>query len=285
MSADLDLPALFDAGSIASWLEAWIEVEHSSALTVRVPAEAEVRPIGAALLAAAVAARGERGLSTRVFAEDPNGRAWAYLQRIAFFAELRAEIDGVSERPAEYGVHAPLLRLRDMAAARVQAEALAACIERDLPELAPSPARMARFVMEELGANIVQHSARASTGFGTAQAWKEPSGFELAFADAGVGFLASLQRHPDLLGRIANEAEALQLALAPGVTGGTDPRRNMGMGLKLLSSFADHLGGELWLGSGDAVLVRRSTASGQRVTTVRATPRWQGAWVCLAARY
>ena len=118
MSAHLDLPALFDAASIASWLEAWIEVEHSSALTVRVPAEAEVRPIGAALLAAAVAARAERGLSTRLEAEDPNGRAWAYLQRIAFFAELRAEIDGVSERPAEYGVHAPLLRLRDMATAR-----------------------------------------------------------------------------------------------------------------------------------------------------------------------
>ena len=73
-----------------------------------------VRPIGTALLAAAVAARGERGLSTRLEAEDPNGHAWAYLQRIAFFAELRYR-----------------------AAARVQAEALASCIERDLPELPP----------------------------------------------------------------------------------------------------------------------------------------------------
>ena len=66
MSADLDLPALFDAGSIASWLEAWIEVEHSSALTVRVPAEAEVRPIGAALLAAAVLALSDAELSERL---------------------------------------------------------------------------------------------------------------------------------------------------------------------------------------------------------------------------
>ena len=70
----------------------------------------------------------------------------------------------MSERPAECGVHAPLLRLRDMAAARVQ-------------------------------------------------------------------------------------AEALQLALAPGITGGTDPRRNMGMGLKLLSSSGSAPAMRRWCGA------------------------------------
>lgn len=142
---------------------------------------------------------------------------------------------------------------------------------------------MARFVMEELGANIVQHSARPQTGFGLAQAFPKLGRFELAFADRGVGFAASLQRYPELAGRIHSDAEALQIALAPGVSGVGDPRRNMGFGLKLLSNFSDHLGADLWIASGDAVLHRRNSVGSGRMSTVLATPRWRGTWVCLDA--
>ena len=45
------------------------------------------------------------------------------------------------------------------------------------------------------------------------------------------------------------QAEALQLALAPGITGGTDPRRNMGMGLKLLSSSGSAPAMRRWCGA------------------------------------
>lgn len=139
---------------------------------------------------------------------------------------------------------------------------------------------MARFVFEELGVNIVQHSERPETGFGVLQSFS--SGLEIAFADRGIGFLASLQKNPELEGRIADEGEALQLALGKGLTGTAAPRRNMGMGLGLLQDFADRLGGDLWIASG-AFLLRRRSVAGLRTTTVNACAPWRGSWICLEA--
>lgn len=78
---------------------------------------------------------------------------------------------------------------------------------------------MARFVVQELAANVVQHSGRPETGFGLVQADLASSRLEIAFADAGVGFRESLSRNPELDGRIEDDAQALQIALAPRITG------------------------------------------------------------------
>lgn len=141
------------------------------------------------------------------------------MRGIDFFNVLGVEAPDSPEHGASDDRCAPLLRITDFNVARRNAEAHANCLERQLPTLAPSPARMARFVMEELGANIVQHSARPQTGFGLAQPFPKLGRFELAFADRGVGFAASSQRNPELAGRIHSDAEALQIALAPGVSG------------------------------------------------------------------
>ena len=140
---------------------------------------------------------------------------------------------------------------------------------------------MARFVFEELGVNIVQHSQSSETGFGVLQSF--PKTLEIAFADRGIGFLASLQKNPELAGRVEEEGEALQLALGKGLTGTSAPRRNMGMGLGLLQDFSDRLGGELWIASGSATL-RRRTLAGVRTTTVHSNSPWRGSWICLDAQ-
>jgi hypothetical protein len=170
----------------------------------------------------------------------------------------------------------------DLHWARRLADLAAEGLEAQMPSLSPSIVRMARFVFEELGANVVQHSARPATGFGVARI--DPGGrrLELAFADRGVGFRASLGRNPELEGRIEGDAAALQIALGPRITGTSAPRQNMGIGLKLLVDFSDLLSGELWIASGSAMLHRTRTA-GQRVNTVRSIPPWQGAWICLDA--
>jgi hypothetical protein len=141
---------------------------------------------------------------------------------------------------------------------------------------------MARFVFEELGANVVQHSDAPRTGFGWVDVDETVGRLELSFADAGVGFLASLQRNPELAGRVHDDAEALQLALTARVSGTGAGRSNMGWGLKALVDFSDLLDGDLYVASGAAMLVRR-TIGGQRANTLRAIPTWRGTWICLDA--
>lgn len=174
----------------------------------------------------------------------------------------------------------PLRRITDERIARTLADESAECLRQQLPHVATSPLRMARFVFEELGVNIVQHSDAPDTGFGVLQSFAQ--GLEIACADRGVGFLASIQKNPEFAGRIEDEAEALQLALGKGVTGTSEPRRNLGMGLGLLQDFSDRLGGDLWIASGGATL-RRRTVAGARTTTVRATESWRGSWICVDA--
>ncbi|MBL8803862.1 MAG: hypothetical protein JNN27_17800 [Planctomycetes bacterium] len=184
-------------------------------LAIQVPGDAFYRSIVLVAFAACVAHRAERGLVTRLETNDPGSELWRHLRSIDFFNVLGVEASDSPEQGASDDRCAPLLRITDFAVARRNAEAPAHSIERKLPTLAPSPARMARFVMEELGANIVQHSARPQTGFGLAQAFPKLGRFELAFADRGVGFAASLQRNPELAGRIHSDAEALRFWFAP----------------------------------------------------------------------
>jgi hypothetical protein len=142
--------------------------------------------------------------------------------------------------------------------------------------------RFARNVIEELGVNIVQHSGAAGTGFTLGRGWGgDAPRLQLSAADAGVGFLASFQRHPEFAGRVQEEAEALQLALQTGLTASDSPA-NSGFGLGMLRFLADQLGADLWIVSGGAVLHRR-TVAGQRANSVRSVSAWSGSWICLDA--
>jgi hypothetical protein len=208
---------------------------------------------------------------------------WQYLQSIDFFRELDVARTEDSARHREEDRAVPLRPIATLEIARTQAELAVRCIEKQLPELSPSPIRMARFVFEELGANIVQHSGRASTGFGVAKAFPKLRRLQIAFADAGVGFSSSLSRNPEFAGRIADDSEALQLALSPHVSGVGNRATNMGFGLKLLMDFADRLSGDLWLASGTSILHRRTVAGNQRANLVRSIAPWRGSFVCLDA--
>lgn len=234
-------------------------------------------------MASGVADRQDRGLRTSFSTDLPDNDAYRDLQRVDFFAEMGVDLDEVFERHDAGGRFVPLRRITDLRVARDIANRTADVLETRLPDVGPSPLRMARFILEELGANIVQHSARPGTGFGMAQAFPQARRIEIAFADAGVGFLASLQRNPEFAGRIEDEAEALQLALSRGLTSGADGRGNMGMGLDLLVKFADLLGGDLRAASGDALLYRRTVAGRERVNSIHRSAGWKGSWICLEA--
>jgi hypothetical protein len=286
MPRELVVPETLGASRAGAWISAWDEASNEPDLTLRLPAGATLRPTGVVLLAAGIARRRQAGCTTRLVREPGSEDAWRALQRIDFFAALGVQSHAELERPDGpdgpdgIGGSVPLRPITDENVAHALAEESADALRAGLERVPSSPLRMARFVFEELGVNIVQHSGAPETGFGRMQSFGEQ--IEIAFADRGIGFLASLQKNPELEGRIDDEAEALQLAVGKGLTGTSAPRRNMGLGLALLQDFADRLGGELWIGSGCSVLRRRSVA-GARTTTVHSGAAWSGSWICLEA--
>jgi hypothetical protein len=285
VSAVLSIPKTLGPAQAGTWFASWNSVAAASELRLVLPAGASLRPTGIVLLAAGIAERQRLGLATRLEHEPGADDARRVLERIGFSAAVGLGTDGGFACREESGRFVALRRITDKRIARELAQASADGLEAELPHLSSSPLRMARFVFEELGVNIVDHSAKPETGFGVLQSFAH--GLEIAFADRGIGFLASLQKNPELCpgsreGRVANDAEALQLALGKGVSGTAAPRRNMGMGLGLLQDFADRLGGELWLASG-AALLRRRTVAGARTTTVLARAPWPGSWIALEA--
>ncbi len=245
---DFRIEATQQPGSAPAWLREWSAVAAERNLNFVLPAE-PLHPFARVLLGAMTSARRRAGLQSRV----SGGLAVESLQPITDLRTARELADRTEDAMAALD-----------------------------PPVSPSILRMARFVFEELGANVVQHSGCPETGYGFARVVPERRVLELAFADAGVGFRASLQRNPELQGRVADDADALQLALSPRMTGTTAPRTNMGIGLKTLTDFSDLLGGDLWLASGSAMLHRRTTA-GQRTNVIRSVPSWQGSWIRLEA--
>lgn len=284
MSSQVRIPSQFGASSAAEWFKTWGEVRDEPSLNLFLPGNAFLYPAGIVLLAAGIADRRERGLHTSWSTDLPGGDTFRYLQRADFFSELGVELEEVFERHDPSGRFVPLRRIRNLATARTVADQTAEVLESKLPDVGPSPMRMARFVLEELGANIVQHSERPETGFGMAQAYSQSRKIEIAFADAGIGFLRSLQRNPELVGRVDNEADALQLALGRALTSRAEGQGNMGIGLHMLVNFSDAVHGDLWVASGDALLHRRTLVGSERSNTIRHTGGWRGSMVCLLAR-
>lgn len=115
-------------------------------------------------------------------------------------------------------------------------------------------------------------------------AWPErgEGRFQIAFCDAGIGFLASLTRNAEFASGVADDGDAIQLAVEKGLSG-AEGRANMGMGLGLLLDLSDRLAADLRNVSGTALWHRRTAARDHRICTLRAMPRFLGAWICLDA--
>lgn len=277
----LEVPLEFGPRNATHWFASLGSVPDASRLELVVGPDARLTPTGIVLLAATFAGRNERRRGNTTIVTQAGSPSHQRLNDATLqFALGHTENPELSSAAAGTLV-GPITNLRQ---AREIADRLGSTLGRVLEDSDTSPVRALRFLIEELAANVVQHSDRPATGFGFAQADRESRQVEVAFADAGVGFLSSLQRHPELQGRLSEDAEALQLALEPRISGGR-VGKNMGFGLSLLRDLSDRLDGELWIASGSALLHRRTAVPGQRVNTVEAIAPWRGSWVCLEFRH
>jgi len=95
-----------------------------------------------------------------------------------------------------------------------------------------------RYVVSELGRNVLEHSQSPVGGFVCAQYYKNQKRIAIGMADAGIG-IASAIRHSH---KAASERTALKLALTPGISGATPKiggnETNAGAGLFFIRSIA-----------------------------------------------
>jgi anti-sigma regulatory factor (Ser/Thr protein kinase) len=95
-----------------------------------------------------------------------------------------------------------------------------------------------RYVVSELGRNVLEHANSPIGGFVCAQYYKNRKRIAIGMADAGIGISTAIQKSH----KATSEKNALQLALTPGISGAT-PRiggneTNAGAGLFFIRSIA-----------------------------------------------
>jgi anti-sigma regulatory factor (Ser/Thr protein kinase) len=77
---------------------------------------------------------------------------------------------------------------------------------------ASSVADPIRYVISELGRNVLEHSDSPVGGFVCAQYYRDKKRISIGMADAGIGIASAIQKSHSF----SNEPDAVRLALTPG---------------------------------------------------------------------
>jgi len=146
-----------------------------------------------------------------------------------------------------------------------------------------------RYIFTELLDNYFHHAH--AYGHDDAKAWVSaqytPSSglIRLAIVDDGCGFLRSLSEHPDLSRK--DDEHAIRLALREGVSGhpgvlllGHDHAANQGVGLTVVSRFAQKARGRCWICSGHAIVIINNDGSYE----TQPCTAWQGSMIAMQLR-
>jgi hypothetical protein len=109
-------------------------------------------------------------------------------------------------------------------------------------------------IFAELALNAAQHAHSRIGAYGLIQYYEFAEGrrFVCAVADGGIGIRSSLERNPDLVGRVPYDLSAIELALEQGISGTGSPTR--GMGLFFVADAMRKPGRHLIIHSGVAML-------------------------------
>lgn len=202
-------------------------------------------PFALALTACAGAVAKHNGWKT--IGTIPNVSSAPYLVRMKLFDFLDVPRPRQIEEHEEAGRFVPLTQIRTN-------EDLRNAITNLIPLLhaAPSVADPIRYVVSELGRNVLEHARSPVGGFVCAQYYKNQKRIAIGMADAGIGVAAAIRQSH----KAADEATALKLALTPGISGATSRiggnETNAGAGLFFIRSIAKISGNFFLIYSGNA---------------------------------
>jgi len=238
-----------------------------------------VHPFALAMAACAGAVAKHNGWKTSGCI--PNVSSAPYLVRMKLFDHLDVPAPRNIEEHEEAGKFVPLTQILTSADLR---NTIANLIP--LLHAAPAVADPIRYVISELGRNVLEHSQSPVGGFVCAQYFRNQKRIAIGMADAGIGITNAIRQSH----KAASEATALKLALTPGISGAT-PRiggneTNAGAGLFFIRSIAKVSGNFflIYSGSTNYKLLRKQqtrnllfgdpTREDHRMNTD--LPHWQG---------
>jgi hypothetical protein len=234
-----------------------------------------IMPAAITLLTTALMRLRQEGFSIEVSRPDRQ-KADSYLNRIEFYDLLGMDVEYTMRRRSADG------RFREVV--QVQTEREGDSVVRDLMTIVDKNVEGVTGIYDaayhaflEIVNNVFHHAHSPTHAVLCAQSYPWLRRVELAVVDSGRGIPASLGENPDLKGRFANAAEAVELAVQPRVTG--RPDHNTGEGLFFSLEFIKANMGEACLYSQDGVL----WAQGGRVWT-QMVPYWPGTLVALSFR-
>jgi len=132
------------------------------------------------------------------------------------------------------------------------------------------------YSLREIFRNVLEHSEADAIWY-AAQYWPTKGWVELSILDEGVGIAATLRRNPHL--KITSDADALQYALLPGISGVAykggpkqrkDPWANSGYGLFMTSQLCLR-GGTFVIISGNGGLLLQNHEQSKLESELRGT--------------
>lgn len=163
----------------------------------------------------------------------PNVSSAPYLVRMKLFDFLGVPSPCEIEEHEDSGRFVPLTQIQTSGDLR-------GTISNLIPLLhAPqSVADPIRYVVSELGRNVLEHAESDVGGFVCAQYFKNQKRIAIGIADSGKGIFNAMSRFH----KVADEKHAVRLALTPGVSGATSKiggnETNAGAGLFFIRSIA-----------------------------------------------
>ena len=205
-----------------------------------------IHPVALAM----IAALGRAVPSGNVTFDTINARSGHYLQRMGLFGLLGiGDVKEITERDPS-GRFVPLTVVKTAAQ---QSKFITDMMPLLHLDKAPEEAEAIRYVVSELLRNVLEHAASPEGAVVAAQYYKKTNRISIGIVDTGVGIKKTInQSH-----QAWTDAEAIQLALTPGITGTTDREGgtvdNAGAGLFFIKSIAVNNRDFFMLYSGDSM--------------------------------
>lgn len=116
----------------------------------------------------------------------------------------------------------------------------------------PEQAETMRYVIYEIARNVIEHAEAEYGGIICAQYYKDSNKIRIGIADAGIGIRTTIRRFH----QANTHADAIRLALRPGITGTTHKptgtAQNAGAGLFFTKSIARVNQDYFWIYTGDS---------------------------------
>jgi anti-sigma regulatory factor (Ser/Thr protein kinase) len=199
-----------------------------------------------ALVMAACAGEAAHARGATIQGRIPEVASIPYLVRMGLYRHLHIPEPRQIEAHEEAGRFVPITQIQT-------SQDLTNTITNLIPLLHASQAVAdpIRYVVSELGRNVLEHSQSPVGGFVCAQYFKETNRIAIGMADAGIGIFSAMRRFHEP----NSEVRAMQMALTPGISGATSRiggnETNAGAGLFFIRSIAKTSGNFFFIYSGN----------------------------------